>query len=315
MHVSVMTVEQKQNSKAFRTMGDRPVAKNASTETTPVTQSPNAASDVQTVAEVKPLEVAPVETEKTPKSTLDLQALFEKDSTPDGTKMMTDCLFFQTWTMRNPGPETWPAGCAVSFTGGDHMLNVDSKNPSSVSAMATATRSTVLKEPVEPNQKAHFTVLLKSPDHAGRAISYWRLKTADGLAFGHKLWVDINVSAVDDKEVKAEEPAVNTETQETVKEDDSAASSTMIFPKLEKESPVSSVHDLPSTQATAVNETAPAADKGKAKVEDVDDLADDLDSLGFEDDDTDDGFLTDDEYDILDASDEDLLAEMQKAKQ
>ena len=40
-----------------------------------------------------------------------------------------------------------------------------------------------------------------------------------------------------------------------------------------------------------------------------------MESLELEDAETDDGFLTDEEYDILDASDEDYLAEAQKAAQ
>ena len=55
------------------------------------------------------------------------------------------------------------------------------------------------------------------------------------------------------------------------------------------------------------------AAEGKAKV-DEDDLVEELESLGFEDEEeTDDEFLTDEEYDILDASDEDFLVDAQKA--
>jgi next-to-BRCA1 protein 1 len=80
----------------------------------------------------------------------------------------------------------------------------------------------------------------------------------------------------------------------------------MIFPKLEKESPVSSIHDIASVPAPPVEPTI--------KTE-VDELLEDVESLELEDEETDDGFLTDEEYDILDASDEDFLAEAQKAAQ
>lgn len=80
----------------------------------------------------------------------------------------------------------------------------------------------------------------------------------------------------------------------------------MVFPKLEKESPMSSVHGLA---------TSTEAGESKVKVED-EELVEELECLGFEDEDeTDDGFLTDEEYDILDASDEDLLMEAHAADQ
>jgi next to BRCA1 gene 1 protein len=309
-HVSVTTLGEKNNGQSMGQMGDRPSARNAATETTPVACSAtSAATQVQTVAEVKPVE--PPAAEKPTvgnlikKTACELQAWFECDSTPDGSKLTPDRVFSQSWTMRNPGPQAWPAGCAVSFTGGDHMLNVDSKNPSSVTVMAAATKSNVVEDGVEPGQTAVFTVLLKSPDHEGRAISYWRLKTPEGIPFGHKLWVDITVAA---GPVAAEEekPEARAATEEEVKREvgKSEESSTMIFPKLDKESPVSSVHGLAAAGVAA---------ETKAQGED-EELVEELESLGFEDEEeTDDGFLTDEEYDILDASDEDLLMEAPKA--
>jgi next to BRCA1 gene 1 protein len=310
-HVSVTTLGEKNNGQSMGQMGDRPSARNAATETTPVASSVSAATQVQTVAEVKPVEVAAPEepqiSGQPTKAAAELQAWFECDSTPDGSKLTPERLFTQSWTIRNPGPHAWPVGCAVYFTGGDQMLNVDTKNPSSVTAMAAATKSNAVEDTVEPGQTAVFTVLLKSPEREGRAISYWRLKTADGIPFGHKLWVDITVAAAPVEIVSEKQPEAVETVKEVVRGEEevrSEESSTMIFPKLDKESPVSSVHGLvaPTT-----------AGEGKAKVEE-DDLVEDLDSLGFEDEEeTDDGFLTDEEYDILDASDEDFLTEAQKA--
>lgn len=311
---------EKNNGQSMGQMGDRPSARNAATETMPVASSISTATQVQTVAEVKPVDMPALEKpEKSvePKQVAaELQAWFECDSTPDGSKLTADRLFTQSWTIRNPGPHAWPAGCAVYFTGGDHMLNVDTKNPSSVTAMEAATKSNVIVDVVEPGQTAVFTVLLKSPERQGRAISYWRLKTPDAIPFGHKLWVDITVTeaaaaaAVDVASEKVSEVVGAVESvkseERSVKGEEKmkgSASSTMIFPQLDKESPVSSVHGLiaPGT-----------ADEGKTKVEE-DDLVEELESLDFEDDEeTDDGFLTDEEYDILDASDEDLLMEAPK---
>ena len=299
-------------------MGDHPRARNASTETLPTPLSANAATQVQTVAEVKPVELlvsdAPKAEDKTKNSTTpsDLQAWFESESTPDGTKFAPNRLVSQSWTLRNPGPHAWPAGCAVYYTGGDDMRNLDANHPSSVSAMMSATRSNVLEDGLEAGRTAVFNVMLRSPPRAGSHISYWRLKTPEGVPFGNKLWVDIIVTSTPvelPEQQTASPPATPVKAAEPEVKDEeikSQASSTMIFPKLEKESPVSSIHDIASVPVPPVEPTI--------KTE-VDELLEDVESLELEDEETDDGFLTDEEYDILDASDEDFLAEAQKAVQ
>lgn len=286
------------------------------TETSPTRSSVSTATQVQTVAEVKPVEVLAVEKvadkNEPQKTASELRAWFECDSVPDGSKMTPHRLFTQSWTIRNPGPDAWPAGCAVCFTGGDQMLNVDTKNPSSVTALAAATKSNAATK-IEPGELAAFDVLLKSPEREGRAISYWRLKTAEGIPFGHKLWVDITVSALPVDTTTQDQPEAAEVAEKEVQYEDmkdeevkKEESSIMVFPKLEKESPVSSVHGLA---------TSTEAEESKVKVED-EELVEELESLGFEDEDeTDDGFLTDEEYDILDASDEDLLTDAHAADQ
>ena len=76
----------------------------------------------------------------------------------------------------------------------------------------------------------------------------------------------------------------------------------MIFPKLDKESPISSIHQDAKSETTS----APTLHYEVAEVDDFDDCGD------AEWDGSDDGFMTDEEYDILDASDEEYLEEQQK---
>ena len=79
-------------------MGDHPRARNASTETLPTPLSANAATQIQTIAEVKPVEMLvcdiPKAEDKTKNGTTpsDLQAWFESDSTPDGTKFVSQVI-------------------------------------------------------------------------------------------------------------------------------------------------------------------------------------------------------------------------------
>jgi len=133
--------------------------------------------------------------------------------------------------------------------------------------------------------------LMRTPNRTGNFISYWRLTGPDGTKFGHRLWCDVNVkepATIAKEEVKeksVEEPVVEPE------------GSQMIFPKLEKESPSTSVHvEAP---------VAPLEEDGDGFDEFIEE------PLG--DDDTEDGFMTDEEYDILDASDEEYLVEQEKA--
>jgi next-to-BRCA1 protein 1 len=178
--------------------------------------------------------------------------------------------------------------------------------------------STVCSSPVAPGEEVPFTVLLRTPSREGKVISYWRLTTKDGLKFGHRLWCDINVQTpkyedevkpepaeepIEEKKLANEAPAVADE--EEVKAEPTEGSSTttaesqMIFPKLEKESPEASIHQ--ETQAQA--EAPPAYEEEYEACSHDDEWAEE---------ESDPGFLTDEEYDVLDASDEEYLEEEQK---
>lgn len=225
-------------------------------------------------------------------------AYFVRDAVHDGTKLSPNTTFRQTWTLYNPGPSAWPVGSSVRFVGGDTMFNVDAAHPSSVDSIRSAMETNKLTAPLEVGQSADFSVTLRTPGREGAAISYWRLKLPNGHAIGHRLWCDLQVSSsVSLKDIP-------TETVEAEKTDaPEIISSGMIFPKLEKESPESSTHE-----AAAGVQHAPAPTLSNASDGDV---MEDLESLTLDEASTDAGFLTDEEYDVLDASDQ----EFQEAKQ
>jgi next-to-BRCA1 protein 1 len=309
-------------------MGDRRCTRQTH-KATETTQPPsaNAATQVQTVADLEPTE--PVKTEEAheveaPKSpepalvyefdpkkvlplpgaapvaepTPELVAHFVRDVIADGTILPPNCVFEQTWYLRNGGTTSWPAGCSVKFVGGDNMCAVDPAHPASVHELVSAAESTTCYTEVAPGQEVGFTVLMRTPPREGNFISYWRLTGPHGDKFGHRLWCDVSVN----------EPvqAVKEEPKEEVKEELSEAvaepkaeteGSQMIFPKLEKESPASSIH-----------QEVPVAAPVQDEADDFEDFVDE----DLADEETDDGFMTDEEYDILDASDEEYLAEQAK---
>lgn len=311
-NVSVTTVGDHEDGRSMPVMGDqnqnrRGRTTSKATETTPL-QSTNAATQVQTVADLQPTEpvkaeIPEVEAEKVPEIKAeeakelpaaaikeDLIAHYVKDVVADGTVMAPNTVFEQTWYLRNGGNTAWPAGCTVKFVSGDNMCSVDPEHPASVHELVSAAESTTCYTEVAPGQEVGFTVLLRTPKRAGTCISYWRLTGPDGNKFGHRLWCDV---LVQEPEVKEEPKEVKAEVPET-------EGSQMIFPKLEKESPATSIH-----------EDAPVVAETEVEAEELDEFEDFADEA-LEDDETEDGFMTDEEYDILDASDEEYLAEQVK---
>jgi next-to-BRCA1 protein 1 len=227
----------------------------------------------------------------------ELVAHFVSDAVADGTVLPPNCVFEQTWILRNGGTKPWPAGCTVKFVGGDNMCAVDPGHPASVHELVAATESTTCYSEVAPGQEFGFTVLMRTPSYAGKVISYWRLTGPTGNKFGHRLWCDVTVEVPQPKEDIKETATEELEAQAEVEDSEK---SQMIFPKLEKESPTSSIHE-------EVSDTPLPAVEDKPEAEDT------LEFSEVEDNESEDGFLTDEEYDILDASDEEYLAEQAKA--
>jgi next to BRCA1 gene 1 protein len=235
--------------------------------------------------------VAKEDVEEPPKepSIDDLVAVYESDTIPDGTVFPPNHVFEQSWVLRNAGTVAWPAGCFVKFVSGDYMGHVNQSRPAHIDQLVSASESTICYNALKPGETFAFTVLLRTPQRPGKAISYWRLTSKDGAKFGHRLWCDVSVQAEEKVESK-EEPKTETSSIKS-------SESQMIFPKLEKESPQASIYETSSTvqpEATEVD----------------DELDEDVDDEWADDDD--DAFLTDEEYDILDASDEEYFIEQQK---
>lgn len=270
-----------------------------------------AVNTMRTVVDVEPTEAQEVKAEETAveadqvtlveekepemEQVPDLVAIFKHDTVEDGTMMPPNHTFEQTWVLRNEGNMPWPAGCTVKFVGGDYMGAVDPTHPAGIHELVSASESTVCYNQLKPGQEFPFTVLMRTPDREGKVISYWRLTTADGVKFGHKLWCDVTVQSPSPK-------ALDETTPEIVK-------SQMIIPKLDHESPASSLHVFESKEEPEEDKNAgqyaPSADGNE---DDFEDCGED-ESWAEQ---SDDGFMTDEEYDILDASDEEYLFEQQK---
>lgn len=287
----------------------------------------NTATQVQTIANVEPTEefaklvevetpVLKVEEEtievveekkEEEEEDLSLKATFLAEGIPDGTNLTVGMEFTQTWYMKNTGKTAWPAGVTVKFVGGDYMF---------LKSEEDSLKVTVTENEVQPGDCATFAAGLSATWPPNKPyISYWRMCAPDGTRFGDRLWCSINVSEVirdvpapAPSEVFSSESVVDAHSvrSESVNGDDfesiaeymlkSQASSQMVFPKLEVESPVNSLAGLPEKPAN------PGSHKTFALSEDGD-VEEEIDVSSIGDDES---FLTDEEYDVLDASDEEF---------
>lgn len=314
-HVSVTTTGEHEDGQRLPAMGDRFPRQRMSHRSTETVPYPSlVVNTVQTVVDVKPTEPQqPIETKAVKKEeqdekvvlpqqpiveeTPDLVAIFKHDTVEDGTVFPPNHTFEQTWVLKNNGKVAWPAGCSVKFVGGDYMGAVDPKHPAGVHELVSASESTVCYNRLQPGQEFPFTVLMRTPDREGKVISYWRVTTSDGIKFGHKLWCDVTVQSP--PKVK-EEPILDSKVPDLGK-------SQVIVPKLDHESPASSVHSG-KTHIEAMSKADTVAPFLDENEDDFEDCAED-ETWAEE---SDEGFLTDEEYDILDASDEEYLTEQQQ---
>ncbi|KAH0407029.1 hypothetical protein KCU90_g23410, partial [Aureobasidium melanogenum] len=161
-HLTIST--ESETKHGVRKLGDRDPARNLNTPAMlSRRQSANATAPVKTVADIKPSPQAeekvleedkaeekmmtvpePAVTAPSPKAPLRIpEAVFVADRVPDGTVIAPNARFVQSWTLRNPGPLSWPAGCSVRFVGGDNMLNIDNTHIAAASDIAEASESNV----------------------------------------------------------------------------------------------------------------------------------------------------------------------------
>ncbi|KAI0144043.1 hypothetical protein F4776DRAFT_454627 [Hypoxylon sp. NC0597] len=329
-HVSVTTTGEHEDGQRLPTMGDR-VRQSSPTQGSKVSSAHEsiAATPVQTVVDVQPteqqsskpkesevLKVNKVEAVDPEAATVvekqsnpaNLVAVFLRDMIADGTILPPNHTFEQVWVLRNEGTVPWPAGCSVKFVGGDYMGAVDPTHPAGIHELVSASESTICYNALNPGQEFPFTVLMRTPDREGRVISYWRLTTPDGAKFGHKLWCDVNVQAP--PKAVVEEPSTEHEEVENAESAPKVAESQMIIPKLVHESPSASMHENAQSEGEVETETDTLAQSVHEEQGE-----DDFEDCGEDDEwaESDEGFMTDEEYDILDASDEEYLSEQHKS--
>ncbi|KAI5308969.1 hypothetical protein KEM55_004396, partial [Ascosphaera atra] len=263
-------------------------------------------------------------TSSDPKAVTELNALCIAASVADGGKVYADQSFPQAWTLYNPGPNPWPKGCSVRFVGGDAMFDVDMAKPVGTQDLLQAMGSKELDREVGVHETAQFHVTLRAPNRVNAQsgetdmrTSIWRLKDAEGRAFGQKLTCRVSVlpSSFEAKPEPESSKAAGFEEPSKVAKltDEDLAKSDVVFPKLE-DSSRTTVPSQESSKATTPS-AAPAAPATPNQVAgqdelDIEDLSSDVNDLSLDntdytyDTESEDGcqgidLSDDDDYDIL----------------
>jgi len=107
-----------------------------------------------------------------------LLARFVSDVTiPDGVEIAGNTKFTKIWRLRNEGTSKWPERCSLIFTDGEKMgANIETLVPS-----------------IAPGEEVDISVDMIAPAAPGKYVGYYRMATAEGSRFGHRIWVEITV--------------------------------------------------------------------------------------------------------------------------
>ncbi|BFZ54497.1 hypothetical protein PYCC9005_001534 [Savitreella phatthalungensis] len=174
-----------------------------------------------------------------PQSTISAAApkaeLVEDLTIPDGSVVAAGSTFVKQWSVRNTGETSWPVGVFLAFAGGIHFQSGQG------GAEATLETKVAPGTAVAPGETTVVSAMRRAPDTVcSNVISYWRLCTPDGLRFGPRLWIDVDVcearalqslsnyvnAAAVEKDTESSTPTARPDNVSTSKVDRSATLST-----------------------------------------------------------------------------------------
>lgn len=109
----------------------------------------------------------------------DLAAYVADVTIPDGTVLKAGESFIKTWRVKNDGTTTWTTAYSLRFVEDEQM-----GGPASVP----------LPRQVKPGELVELSVTLKAPSTSGRHRSTWMLCNAQGKAFAHDQYAEIQIA-------------------------------------------------------------------------------------------------------------------------
>jgi hypothetical protein len=170
---------------------------------------------------------------------------------PDRCAVPPNTVLVKTWKMTNTGTEMWPEGVKLVFVKGNHELLLNAQEEFPVKRAAAG-------------ETCDISVVLTTPANPGRVTAYFRLMTAEGEKFGHRVWADFIVTTEEEKKAPVEEK------KKEEKKDVTATSTTVSAPVSNSSSIItpsapsiaaltSAVTEKPSTATATTTSTASAS--------------------------------------------------------
>jgi len=110
------------------------------------------------------------------------KAEFLKDVTiQDHENVEAGSVVKKMWAIKNSGPSGWPVGIVLTYVDGPIMP--DKKE------------SPITVPSVQAGETYNLSIEVRAPTTLGRAFGNYRLATAQGVRFGPKIWIDVNIVA------------------------------------------------------------------------------------------------------------------------
>jgi len=105
----------------------------------------------------------------------------------DRSKVDANSRIRKTWRVKNIGACAWPDGCILMYSSGDKVFEA---------------REFITKT-VHPGDEIDLSIDVTTPARGGRYTTFFRMMTPNGKqAFGPHLWIDVNVHAFEEVELK-----------------------------------------------------------------------------------------------------------------
>lgn len=104
-----------------------------------------------------------------------MKARFVSENIGDKFEVVAGSKFIKQWILRNDGETAWPTDVIFERTSGDDL----------------GSQPVPVKYAVEPETDYIWELELTAPNKVGRYTAYFRMRTNDGIKFGHKVWCDI----------------------------------------------------------------------------------------------------------------------------
>ena len=113
----------------------------------------------------------------------------------DGITVKPGQILQKVWQVRNTGDKPWPAGTRLQFIGGD-VTPFTQGGAAGAAASADAGWSDAAVVPIaQPGQIINLALDIQVPQQLGRFRGTFRLITAEGVRFGPRIWIDLEVVA------------------------------------------------------------------------------------------------------------------------